>query len=253
VLEDYVAPGFRYPPLGGIRPRHPVTTPVLDTPLLTGLIDHPSSLVRRCEVPAYSRISLLFFFHNFCTDILLSNLCRILPRALAEVGGLILSAPGWSARQEYREFLTELGFGPFLSIRYVHVWHPLVRCWVERFFHHMGTFHLSTCEMGVLPVDWSAILGIRFGGRAPPSEPISGLEALEILGIDDPAAIEGKKLPSLKGQVSEGPLEEGDGRASYGVAISSVGCLLHLQLLPWQRQVHCTHTHRSACFGMSTL
>uniref|UniRef100_A0A2N9IZM0 Aminotransferase-like plant mobile domain-containing protein n=1 Tax=Fagus sylvatica TaxID=28930 RepID=A0A2N9IZM0_FAGSY len=33
----------RYPPRGGIRPRHPVTTPVEDTPLLTGLIDHPSS------------------------------------------------------------------------------------------------------------------------------------------------------------------------------------------------------------------
>jgi hypothetical protein len=113
---------------------------------------------------------------------------------------------GWSdfcqlldaARQEYREFLVELGFGPFLSIRYVHVWHPLVRCWVERFFHHTGTFHLSTCEMGVPPVDWSAILGIRFGGRVPPSEPISDFEALEILGIDDPATIEGKKFPSLR-------------------------------------------------------
>jgi hypothetical protein len=113
---------------------------------------------------------------------------------------------GWSdfcqlletARQEYRDFLAELGFGPFLSIRYVHVWHPLVRCWVERFFHHTGIFHLSTCEMGVLPVDWSVILGIRFRGRIPPSEPISDFEALEILGLDDPAAIVGKKLPSLK-------------------------------------------------------
>ena len=26
VPKDYVAPGFRYPPRGGIRPRHPVTT-----------------------------------------------------------------------------------------------------------------------------------------------------------------------------------------------------------------------------------
>uniref|UniRef100_A0A2N9FZ56 Aminotransferase-like plant mobile domain-containing protein n=1 Tax=Fagus sylvatica TaxID=28930 RepID=A0A2N9FZ56_FAGSY len=80
---------------------------------------------------------------------------------------------GWSefsqlldiARPEYRDFLVELGFGPFLSIRYVHVRHPLVRCWVERFFHHTGTIHLSTCE---------------------------------ILGIDDPAAIVGKKLFHLK-------------------------------------------------------
>uniref|UniRef100_A0A2N9FQU8 Aminotransferase-like plant mobile domain-containing protein n=1 Tax=Fagus sylvatica TaxID=28930 RepID=A0A2N9FQU8_FAGSY len=85
---------------------------------------------------------------------------------------------GWSdfcqlletARQEYRDFLAELGFVPFLSIRYVHVWHPLV----------------------------SAILGICFGGRIPPSEPIADFEVLEILGIDDPAAIEGKKLPSLR-------------------------------------------------------
>ena len=69
---------------------------------------------------------------------------------------------------------------------------------MERFFHHTGTFHLSTCEMGVLPVDWSAILGIRIEGRVPPSEPISDLEALEILGIDDLDAIEGKRLPSLK-------------------------------------------------------
>ena len=52
--------------------------------------------------------------------------------------------------------------------------------------------------MGVLPVDWSAILGIRFQGRIPPSEPISDFEALEILGISDPATVVGKKLPSLK-------------------------------------------------------
>ena len=68
---------------------------------------------------------------------------------------------GWSdfgrllevSRQEYSEFLTELGFGPFLGIPYVQVYYLLVRCWVERFFHYTGTFHLSTCEMGVLPVD----------------------------------------------------------------------------------------------------
>ena len=50
IPEDYAAPGFRYPPQGGIRPRYPVTTPVVDTPLLTGLHNHPSSSVRRCEV-----------------------------------------------------------------------------------------------------------------------------------------------------------------------------------------------------------
>uniref|UniRef100_A0A2N9GDJ8 Aminotransferase-like plant mobile domain-containing protein n=1 Tax=Fagus sylvatica TaxID=28930 RepID=A0A2N9GDJ8_FAGSY len=43
--------------------------------------------------------------------------------------------------------------------------------------------------MGVLPVDWSAILGIRFGGRSPPSEPIDGFEAMKILGLADRDAI----------------------------------------------------------------
>ena len=52
--------------------------------------------------------------------------------------------------------------------------------------------------MVVLPVDWSAILGIRFGGRAPLSEPISGPEAMEILGLDDSDAIDGTKLPSVR-------------------------------------------------------
>jgi hypothetical protein len=52
--------------------------------------------------------------------------------------------------------------------------------------------------MGVLPVDWSAILGIRFGGRIPPSDPVPDFEALEILGIADPAAIVGKNRPSLR-------------------------------------------------------
>uniref|UniRef100_A0A2N9GJK8 Uncharacterized protein n=1 Tax=Fagus sylvatica TaxID=28930 RepID=A0A2N9GJK8_FAGSY len=45
VLEDYVAPGFRYPPRGGIRPRYPVTTPVGDTPLLTASLPHRPSIV----------------------------------------------------------------------------------------------------------------------------------------------------------------------------------------------------------------
>uniref|UniRef100_A0A2N9IMC4 Aminotransferase-like plant mobile domain-containing protein n=1 Tax=Fagus sylvatica TaxID=28930 RepID=A0A2N9IMC4_FAGSY len=171
IPEDYAAPGFRYPPHGGIRLRYPVTTPMADTPLLTGLHGHPLSSVRRCEDPPES-----------------------------------IGRGGWSefcqlleiARPGYRDFLVELGFGPFLSIRYVHVWHPLVRCWVERFFHHTGTIHLSTCEMGVLLVDWNAILGVRFGGRIPPSDPVSDFEALEILGIDDPAAIVGKKLFYLR-------------------------------------------------------
>uniref|UniRef100_A0A2N9FW61 Aminotransferase-like plant mobile domain-containing protein n=1 Tax=Fagus sylvatica TaxID=28930 RepID=A0A2N9FW61_FAGSY len=141
IPEDYVAPGFRYPPHGGIRPRYPVAVEISDTPLLTNLLAHPSSLVRRCQ--------------------------------------------SWASV-------------PFLSIPYVSVYHPAVWCFIERFFHHTGTFHLSTCEMAVLPVDWSAILGIRFGGRAPPSEPIDGFEAREILGLADRDAIEGVRRPSVR-------------------------------------------------------
>uniref|UniRef100_A0A2N9IL54 Retrotransposon gag domain-containing protein n=1 Tax=Fagus sylvatica TaxID=28930 RepID=A0A2N9IL54_FAGSY len=51
IPEDYVAPGFRYPPHGGIRPRYPVAVEISDTPLLTNLLAHPSSLVRRCQEP----------------------------------------------------------------------------------------------------------------------------------------------------------------------------------------------------------
>ena len=45
--------------------------------------------------------------------------------------------------------------------------------------------------MGVLPLDWSVILGIRFGDRVPPSECVSDCEAMAILGLDDPGACRG--------------------------------------------------------------
>uniref|UniRef100_A0A2N9FES7 Aminotransferase-like plant mobile domain-containing protein n=1 Tax=Fagus sylvatica TaxID=28930 RepID=A0A2N9FES7_FAGSY len=163
--------GFRYPPQGGIRPRYPVAVEISDTPLLTNLLAHPSSLVRRCQEP---------------------------PESAGRGGWSEFSRLLAASRPEYREFLIELGFGPFLSIPYVSVYHPAVWCFIERFFHHTGTFHLSTCEMAVLPVDWSAILGIRFGGRAPPSEPIDGFEAREILGLADRDAIEGSRRPSVR-------------------------------------------------------
>jgi hypothetical protein len=198
IPEDYVAPGFRYPPQGGVRSRYPVTTPVVDTSLLTCLHDHPSSSVRRCEVFFVLASSLFCSFAFFRANTFLSGFVQDPPESIGRGGWSEFCQLLEIARPEYRDFLAELGFGPFLSIRYVHVRHPLVRCWVERFFHHTGTIHLSTCEMGVLPVDWSAILGIRFGGRIPPSDPVSDFEALEILGIDDPAAIVGKKLFYLK-------------------------------------------------------
>jgi hypothetical protein len=199
IPEDYVAPRFRYPPQGGIRPRYPVAVEISNTPLLTNLLAHPSSLVRRCQVLSYFRMSLLFLvFANLCIDILLSDFVQEPPDSAGRGGWSDFCRLLEASRPEYREFLIELGFGPFLSIPYVSVYHPAVWCFIERFFHHTGTFHLSTCEMAVLPVDWSAILGIRFGGRAPPSEPIDGFEAMEILGLADRDAIEGSRRPSVR-------------------------------------------------------
>jgi hypothetical protein len=199
IPEDYVAPGFRYPPHGGIRPRYPVAVEISDTPLLTNLLAHPSSLVRRCQVPSYFHMFLLFLtFANLCIDILLSDFVQEPPYSAGRGGWSEFSRLLAVSLPEYKEFLIELGFGPFLSIPYVSVYHPAVWCFIERFFHHTGTFHLSTCEMAVLPVDWSAILGIRFGGRAPPSEPIDGFEAREILGLADRDATEGTRRPSVR-------------------------------------------------------
>uniref|UniRef100_A0A2N9IRV3 Aminotransferase-like plant mobile domain-containing protein n=1 Tax=Fagus sylvatica TaxID=28930 RepID=A0A2N9IRV3_FAGSY len=68
----------------------------------------------------------------------------------------------------------------------------------KRYFHHIGAFHLSTCEMGMLLLDWSAILGIRFEGRIPPREPISHEEAMVMLGIDDLSAFVRTNKVTLK-------------------------------------------------------
>jgi hypothetical protein len=137
-------------------------------------------------------------FANLCIDILLSDFVQEPPYSAGRGGWSEFSRLLAASRPEYREFLIGLGFGPFLSIPYVSVYHPAVWCFIERFFHHTGTFHLSTCEMAVLPVDWSAILGIRFGGRAPLSEPIDGFEAREILGLADHDATEGTRRPSVR-------------------------------------------------------
>ena len=73
-----------------------------------------------------------------------------------------------------------------------------IEAWDERYFHHMRTFHVSTCEIGVLPLDRSGILGIHFGGRIPPREYISREEVMVMLGIDDPKAFIGTQKMTLK-------------------------------------------------------
>uniref|UniRef100_A0A2N9H5H2 Uncharacterized protein n=1 Tax=Fagus sylvatica TaxID=28930 RepID=A0A2N9H5H2_FAGSY len=132
IPEDYVAPGFRYPPHGGIRPRYPVAVEISDTPLLTNLLAHPSSLVRRCQVPSYFHTSL--------------------PRVLAEVGGLSLQL--LEILVQSTRFSCGVGFWSFLSIRYVHV-PPFGEVLGGEFFHHTGTIHLVPARWGA-PCDWSA-------------------------------------------------------------------------------------------------
>jgi hypothetical protein len=97
IPEDFIMPGLRYPPQGGIRPRYHVTTLVVDTPLMTNLINHPSSLVRRCEVSMCFCMSLLLCaFHDLFVLTLFSLIPRriLVSRAPVEAGGLT-SASSW--------------------------------------------------------------------------------------------------------------------------------------------------------------
>ena len=61
IPEDFIISRLRYPPKGGIRLRYLVITPVMDTPLLTNLINHPSYSVCRYEVFICFCMSLCFF------------------------------------------------------------------------------------------------------------------------------------------------------------------------------------------------
>ena len=54
----------------------------------------------------------------------------------------------------------------------------------------IGTFHLSCREYAVLPPDWMAILGIRFGGLSILTEEISFEMACKLLGIPLPLTAE---------------------------------------------------------------
>jgi hypothetical protein len=80
-------------------------------------------------------MSLLFLaFANLCADILLLDFVQEPPESVGRGGWSEFSKLLAVSRLEYREFLTELGFGPFLGIPYVSVYHPSVGCFVERFF-----------------------------------------------------------------------------------------------------------------------
>ena len=88
----------------------------------------------------------------------------------------------------------ELGFGPFLSIKTCDMrlglfWAPL-----ERYHAETCTFHFSCGEYVVLPIDWTAILGIRFGGNPIPDECVSEAEARYLFGLVYPLPVEWKRL-----------------------------------------------------------
>ena len=52
------------------------------------------------------------------------------------------------------------------------------------------SFHLSCREYAVLPFDWMAILGIKFGGHPIPTKETTSEIASELLGIPLPLTVE---------------------------------------------------------------
>ena len=64
--------------------------------------------------------------------------------------------------------------------------HGIKEALVLRFHAKTGTFHLSYGEYAILPFDWMAILGIRFGAYLIPTDDMSFKMACELLGIPFP-------------------------------------------------------------------
>ena len=88
--------------------------------------------------------------------------------------------------QWYDEFLREQGFEDFLQIPPYTMSHGIWETLVRWFHTEMGTFHLSYGEYTILPLDWIAILGIRFGGYPISTHEMSFEMASELLGIPLP-------------------------------------------------------------------
>ena len=80
----------------------------------------------------------------------------------------------------------ELGFEDFLSILPCSMRHGLFEALVQQFHAETGTFHLSCEEYVVFPLDWTTILGLRFGGEPILTEFVSFSDACELLGIPYP-------------------------------------------------------------------
>lgn len=104
----------------------------------------------------------------------------------------------------YAEFLREQGFEDFLWIPSFTMRHEIREALVRRFHAKTGTFHLGRGKYAVLPLDWTAILGIRFGGLLILTEEMSFDMACELLGIPLPLTVETRgyfertKLPQIR-------------------------------------------------------
>ena len=95
----------------------------------------------------------------------------------------LVFAPG--TYQWYANFLREQGFRDFLQIP------PFIRygigeALVPQFHIETSTFHLSYGEYAILPLDRTAILGIRFGGLLILTNKMTFEMARERLGIPLP-------------------------------------------------------------------
>ena len=88
--------------------------------------------------------------------------------------------------QHYAEFLRKQGFKDFLRIPLYTMRHGIKEVLVQQFHVKIGTFHLSYGEYAILPLYWTAILGIRFGRYPIPIDDMSFEMACKLLGIPLP-------------------------------------------------------------------
>lgn len=88
-----------------------------------------------------------------------------------------------STHERYHTFLMEQGFEAFLRIPPCSMRHGLAEALVQWFHAETETFHLSCKEYAFLSLNWTTILGIRFGGESVPTEFVSFAVASKLLSI----------------------------------------------------------------------
>ena len=133
---------------------------VRDTPVLRNLRNHPSIYLQAHDTSVPPR-------------------CRSPYRgAWGEAHRLVAQS-----HPMIRDWIEEAGFGAFLTIQPRRLSHDLARALAERWFSETNTFHLGDCELGVTPLDWAAITGLRFAGEPVACRHIGVVEMTIITGI----------------------------------------------------------------------